>query len=109
VCWPPDEGTGKSPVERAKLGWKWYSIITNGLIDDIELFALDRDYDYPVVRTRLASYDLVELEIQERGTKPPPGTPHRLRWIVEALNSWWSNYGHYVARSVMPRGAWTMR
>jgi len=38
-----------------------------------------------------------ELEIQKRGTKPPPGTPHRLtlglRWIVEALNSWFSNYG----------------
>ena len=54
------------------------SIITNGLIDDIELLALDRAYDYPVVRARLAGYDLVELEIQERGAKPPPGTPHRL-------------------------------
>ena len=97
------EGIGKSPVDRAKLGWKWSvaadangipigvaidganrndlklleptldSIITNGLIDDIELLALDRAYDYPVVRTRLTGYDLVELEIQKRGTKPPPG------------------------------------
>jgi transposase len=121
------EGTGKSPVDRAKLGHKWSvaadangipigvaldganrndlklleptldSIMINGLLDDIELLALDRGYDYPVVRDRLAGYGLVELEIQKRGTKPPPGTPHRLtlglRWIVEALNSWWSNYG----------------
>ena len=73
------------------------SIIANGLIGDVELLALDRGYDYPVVLERLAGYGLVELEIQKRGTKPPPGTPHRLtlglRWIVEALNSWWSNYG----------------
>ena len=80
------EGTGKSPVDRAKLGHKWSvaadangipigvaidganrndlklleptldSIITNGLIDDVELLALDRGYDYPVVRERLAGY-----------------------------------------------------
>lgn len=121
------EGTGKSPVDRAKLGWKWSvavdangipigvaidganrndlklleptldSIRANGLLDDIELLALDRGYDYPVVRARLAGYGLTELEVQKRGTKPPPGTPHRLtlglRWIVEALNSWWTNYG----------------
>ncbi len=57
---------------------------------------LDRGYDYPVVRQRLAGYELTELEIQKRGRKPSAGTPHRLtlglRWIVEALNSWWSNY-----------------
>jgi transposase len=121
------EGTGKSPVDRAKLGHKWSvavdangipigvalsganrndlklleptldSIITNGLIADIELLTLDRGYDYPIVRQRLAGYGLTELEIQKRGTKPTPGTPHRLslglRWIVESLNSWWSNYG----------------
>jgi transposase len=121
------EGTGKSPVDRAKLGHKWSvavdangipigvalaganrndiklleptldSIITNGLLGDVELLALDRGYDFPVIRERLAGYNLTELEIQKRGTKPPPGTPHRLtlglRWIVEALNSWWSNYG----------------
>ncbi len=133
------EGTGKSPVDRAKLGHKWSvavdangipigvalaganrndiklleptldSIITNGLLGDVELLALDRGYDFPVIRERLAGYNLTELEIQKRGTKPSPGTPHRLtlglRWIVEALNSWFSNYGHYVERSIMPRGA----
>ena len=113
------ERTGKSPVDRAKLGQKWSiaadangipigiaidganrndikllepaldSIITKGLLADIELLALDRGYDFPVIRERLAGNDLTELEIQQPGTKPPPGTPHRLtlglRWIVEAL------------------------
>jgi transposase len=121
------EGTGKSPVDRAKIGWKWSvaveatgiaigvaidganrndirlleptldAIGANGLIDDIEQLSLDRGYDYPVVRERLAGYGLTELDIQKRGTKPPPGAAHRLtlglRWIVEATNSWWSNYG----------------
>jgi transposase len=121
------EGTGKSPVDRAKLGYKWSvavdvngiplgcaidganrndivlleptldAIAAKGLIDDVELLSLDRGYDHPIIRTRLAGYGLSELDIQKRGTKPPPGTPHRvtlgLRWIVEALNSWWSNYG----------------
>jgi transposase len=121
------DGTGKSPVDRAKLGWKWPvaadangipigvaidganrddirlleptldAVVANGLIGDVELLCLDRGYDQPIVRTRLANYGPSELEIQQRGTKPPPGTPHRLtlglRWIVEALNSWWSNYG----------------
>jgi len=113
------ERTGKSPVDRAKLGQKWSiaadangipigiaidganrndikllepaldSIITKGLLADIELLALDRGYDFPMIRERLAGNDLTELEIQQPGTKPPPGTPHRLtlglRWIVEAL------------------------
>jgi transposase len=120
------EGTGKSPVDRAKLGWKWSvasersgipigwaidganrndirlleptldAVAANGLIADIETLSLDRGYDYPIVRTRLAGYGLTDLDIQRRGTKPP-GTPHRLtlglRWIVEATNTWWSNYG----------------
>jgi transposase len=72
-------------------------IAANGLLDDIGTLSLDRGYDYPIVRTRLARYGLTDLDIQRRGTKPPPGTPHRLtlgqRWIVEATNTWWSNYG----------------
>ncbi len=121
------EGTGKSPVDRAKLGWKWSvavdragipigwaidganrndvallaptldAVHATGLLVDIGTLSLDRGYDYPVVRERLAERGLVELDIQRRGTKPPPGTPHRLtlgvRWIVEATNTWWSNYG----------------
>ncbi len=85
------DGTGKSPVDRGKLGHKWSvavdangipigvtldganrndlklleptldSIITNGLLADIELLTLDRGYDYPVVRQRLAAYGFVNL------------------------------------------------
>ena len=121
------EGTGKSPVDRAKLGWKWSlavdangipigwaidganrndikmleptldAVAANGLLGDIGTLCLDRGYDYPAIRDRLAAYGLTELDIQKRGTKPKPGEPHRitlgLRWIVEATNSWWSNYG----------------
>jgi transposase len=115
------EGTGPSPVDRAKLGWKWSvavdgagipigwaidganrndvklleptldAIIDNGLLVDIDTICLDRGYDYPVIRARLDSYGLTDLDIQKRGTKPKPGEPHRLtlglRWIVEATNS----------------------
>ncbi len=121
------EGTGKSPVDRAKLGWKWSvavdgagiplawaidganrndvalleptldALAATGLLADIGTLSLDRGYDYPIVRARLAERGLVDLDIQRRGTKPPPGAPHRLtlgvRWIVEATNTWWSNYG----------------
>ena len=102
------EGTAKSPVDRAKLGWKWSvasersgipigwaidgahrndvklleptldAITERGLLADIGTVALDRSYDYPKIRTQLHNRGLVELDIQRRGTKPPPGTPPRL-------------------------------
>lgn len=121
------EGTGKSPVDRGKLGWKWSvaseragipigwaidganrndvkmldptldAVEANGLLVDIGTLTLDRSYDYPKIRNQLHARGLVELDIQRRGTKPPPGAPHQLtlglRWIVEATNTWWSNYG----------------
>jgi transposase len=121
------EGTGKSPVDRAKLGWKWSvavdragipigwsidganrndvamldptldAIHSTGLLADIGTVTLDRSYDYPAIRQRLHERGLTDLDIQRRGTKPSPGAPHRLtlglRWIVEATNTWWSNYG----------------
>ncbi|MDG2113484.1 MAG: IS5 family transposase, partial [Actinomycetota bacterium] len=120
-------GTGHSPVDRAKLGWKgsvaadrhdipigWAidganrnnvtmleptldEVTATGLDLDIGTLSLDPGYDYTVVRTRLAARGLCDLDIQRRGTKPPPGEPHRLslglRWIVEATNTRWSNYG----------------
>ena len=67
-----------------------------GLLDDIDTLHLDRGYDYPVVRAQLAELGLTDLDIQRRGTrKPGKKQPVRLglRWIVEATNSWWSNYG----------------
>lgn len=121
------EGTGKSPVDRSKLGWKWSlavdangipigwaidganrndvkmleptleAIEAAGLLEEIGTMSLDRSYDYPKIRRQLHARGLSELDIQKRGTKPEPGEPHRLtlglRWIVEAANSWWSNYG----------------
>ena len=121
------EGTGANPTDRAKLGWKWsvaverhgipigwtidganrndiglleptiQAIIANGLLADIDTLHLDRGYDYPIIRDRLAVFGLHELDVQRRGTKTKSGRKQPitlgLRWIVEALNSWWSNYG----------------
>ncbi len=121
------EGTGPNPTDRAKLGWKWSvaveahgipigwaidganrndirlleptleAVRSAGLLVDIETLHLDRGYDYPVVRQRLARLGMNDLSIQRRGTKVP-GVKKQpltlgLRWIVEATNSWWSNYG----------------
>jgi transposase len=120
------EGTGPNPTDRGKLGWKWSvaverhgipigraidgahrndirlleptieAVAAVGLLTDIDTLHLDRGYDYPVIRERLAVFGLTELDVQRRGTKQP-GTKQALtlglRWIVEALNSWWSNYG----------------
>jgi transposase len=120
------EGTGPNPTDRAKLGWKWSvaserhgvpiawvidganrndvrmliptieAVATTGLLGDIDTLHLDRGYDYPIVRERLAAFGLQDLNVQRRGTKQPgKKQPVRLglRWIVEATNSWWSNYG----------------
>ncbi|HSH58569.1 MAG TPA: hypothetical protein VK988_02800 [Acidimicrobiales bacterium] len=48
------------------------------------------------MRDQLAALGLVDLNIQRRNTKDPAKKqPVRLglRWIAEATNSWWSNYG----------------
>ena len=120
------EGTGPNPTDRAKLGWKWSvaserhgipvgwaidganrndvrmliptieAVAENGFLADIGTLHLDRAYDYPIIRTRLAVFGLTDLNVQKRGTKTPgKKQPLQLglRWIVEATNSWWSNYG----------------
>ena len=72
------------------------AVASVGLLVDIDTLHLDRGYDYPVVGERLAGYGLTDLNIQRRGTKTlAKKQPVRLglRWIVEATNSWWSNYG----------------
>jgi transposase len=72
------------------------AIEATGLLVDVETLHLDRGYDYPVVRDRLTALGLTDLSIQRRGTKEPGKTQSvrlGLRWIVEATNSWWSNYG----------------
>ena len=95
------QGTGKSPVDRGKLGWKWSiaaerdgipvgwaidganrndvrmleptveAVAANGLLEDIETLHLDRGYDYPAVRDRLTALGLLDVCIQRRGTKTP--------------------------------------
>ncbi|MDF1597836.1 MAG: transposase, partial [Acidimicrobiia bacterium] len=68
-----------------------------GLLSDIETLHLDRGYDYPKIRRQLAELGLDDVVIQRRnqakvdGKKPP--LTLGLRWIVEATNSWLSNYG----------------
>lgn len=73
------------------------AVADDGLVLDIETLHLDRGYDYPVVRQRLERFGIGDLNVQRRGTKVPgvKRQPVRLglRWIVEATNSWWSNYG----------------
>lgn len=73
------------------------AVADTGLLADIGTLHLDRSYDYPVIEARIAAAGIVDTDIQRRGTKPKPGEPHRLtlglRWIVEATNSWFSNYG----------------
>ena len=72
------------------------AIAATGLHLDIDTMHLDRGYDYPIVRQWLGAFGLDDLNIQRRGTKEPGRKqPVRLglRWIVEATNSWWSNYG----------------
>jgi transposase len=72
------------------------SIASRGLLIDIETLHLDRSYDYPVVRRQLTALGLVDHDIQRRGTKSlvkPQPIRLGMRWIVEATNTWWSNYG----------------
>ena len=72
------------------------SVASRGLLVDIETLHLDRSYDYPVIRLRLNELGLVDHDIQRRGTKTPGKRQPLnlgLRWIVEATNTWWSNYG----------------
>lgn len=68
-----------------------------GLFEDIGTLHLDRGYDSGAVRERLLNCGITDFNIQLRGTKVPgvAKQPVRLglRWIVEATNSWWSNYG----------------
>jgi transposase len=68
-----------------------------GLLAETGVLHLDRSYDSGAVRDRLHAAGLDQFEIQRRGTRVPgvKRQPLRLgrRWIVEATNTWWSNYG----------------
>jgi len=73
------------------------AIAAHGLLADVDTMHLDRGYDYPKIRRQLNAAGLDDLVIQRRrrpGEENKP-IPMRLglRWIVEATNSWLSNYG----------------
>jgi len=73
------------------------AVTATGLDLDIDTMHLDRGYDFPAVHARICRYGYNDLNIQKpkpRGSTQP-AQPMRLglRWVVEATNSWWSNYG----------------
>lgn len=93
IGWAID-GANRNDVKM--LGATLDAVAERGLLADIETLHLDRGYDYPVVRAQLTALGIDDLNIQRRGTKGgEKKQPVRLglRWIVEATNSWWSNYG----------------
>lgn len=68
-----------------------------GMLDEIGTLHLDRGYDSGSVRRQLEAFGITDANVQLRGTKVP-GVKKQplnlgLRWIVEATNTWWSNYG----------------
>jgi transposase len=96
------EGTGKSPVDRGKLGWKW-SIATDakgipigfvvapanrndsvllpstleaiddqGLLEEVEALHLDRGYDNSVVRRQVADAGIKTLVVSSVRRGPTP-------------------------------------
>ena len=73
------------------------AVDATGLLGDVGTLHLDRGYDSGAVRGWLVDRNVADFEIQRRGTKVVGVTkqPLRLglRWIVEATNTWWSNYG----------------
>jgi transposase len=73
------------------------AIEARGLLVDVDTIHLDRGYDFDSLRRRLTERDLLDVNIQPR-RKPGHGRRKKLvslglRWIVEAANSWLSNFG----------------
>ena len=102
------QGTGKSPVDRGKLGWKW-SILTDkngiplgwavdganrhdsvmleptlddaqqrGLLCDIETIWLDRGYDSEVTRQRLRQFGIDDAIIAKKQKRSGPSPAKRI-------------------------------
>lgn len=72
------------------------ALADNGWLDEIDTLHLDRGYDYPKIRRQLDAAGLTDHVIQHRkkkGDTRPKTLTLGLRWIVEATNSWLSNYG----------------
>ena len=72
------------------------AIAAHAWLNEIETTHLDRGYDYPKIRRLLTDAGLPDHVIQRRrepGDDRPKSITLGLRWIVEATNSWLSNYG----------------
>jgi transposase len=72
------------------------ALAVNGWLDEVDTVHLDRGYDYPKIRRQLDDAGLNDHIIQRRrkpGDTRPKTITLGLRWIVEATNSWLSNYG----------------
>jgi transposase len=110
------EGTGKSPVDRGKLGWKWSlatdavgvpigwvaapanrhdsvllsatleAIDDHGLLDDIATLHLDRGYDNGVVRTEVAQVGIAHMVVPKVRRKV--GTTRRAPTRVPLGRRW---------------------
>ena len=110
------EGTGKSPVDRGKLGWKW-SLATDadgipigwvaapanrndsvllpatleavddqGLLDEISVLHLDRGYDNGVVRRHVAELGIAQVVVPK--VRPKEGTTRRAPTRVPLGRRW---------------------
>ena len=109
------EGTGRSPVDRGKLGWKWSmaadrfgipigwatagancndcvmlpgtlaAVAMRGLLPDIETLHLDRGYDNPIVRADVAAAGIDDLVCNRRR----PARAKRQRPKPEPLGLRW--------------------
>jgi transposase len=84
------------------------NIAASGLLIDIDTMHLDRGYDYPKIRRQLTDAGLDDHIIQRRrqpGDHRPKSITLGLRWIVEASNSWLSNYGQLPGTEAATAGA----
>jgi transposase len=110
------EGTGKSPVDRGRLGWKW-SIATDvngipmgwvvapantndsvllpatleavddqGLLEEIETLHLDRGYDNGVVRRQVAEVGITDIVVPK--VRPPDRKKPRTPMRVPLGRRW---------------------
>jgi len=88
------DGANRNDVRM--LGPTLDALRSNGWIGEIDTVHLDRGYDYPKIRAELTAAGLADHVIQRRrqpGDTRPKTLTLGLRWIVEAANSWLSNYG----------------
>lgn len=110
------EGTGKSPVDRGKLGWKWSlatdgvgipigwvagpanrndttlfeptldAIDDQGLLEEIETLHLDRGYDNGVVRRQVADVGIANIVVPK--VRPRQGTTRQAPARVPLGRRW---------------------